>query len=72
MKLSKLTKPELDRIKECANFTDDEVEIFELLAKGKSITEISYSTNISCRTVSRRINGIYRKIGRLYEVYQWN
>ena len=34
MKLSKLTKPELEHISENANFTDDEEEILRVLARG--------------------------------------
>lgn len=34
MKISELTKPELEKIIENANFTDEEERIFKLLQKG--------------------------------------
>ena len=52
MKLSQLTKPELDKILQNANFTKDEEEIFLMLSKGKSITEIAYSLNLCNRSVN--------------------
>lgn len=65
MKLSKLTKPELERISNNANFTEEEIEVFELLAKGKTITEIAQQISVCNRTVNRRINKIMSKINRL-------
>lgn len=65
MKLSKLTKPELERISSNANFTDEEYEVFKLLAKGKTITEIAQQVSVCNRTVNRRVNKIMSKINRL-------
>jgi DNA-binding NarL/FixJ family response regulator len=39
MKLSKLTKPELDEIFRNANFTEEEEKVFKMLSCGKTITE---------------------------------
>lgn len=62
------TKPELDYIKENANFTVEELTIFEMLT-GKygreTIVYIANKTNLSTATVSRRINKIKRKIKKL-------
>lgn len=62
------TKPELDYIKENANFTIEELTIFEMLT-GKhgreTIVYIANKTNLSTATVSRRINKIKRKIKKL-------
>lgn len=62
------TKKELEYIKENANFTDEQMKIFELLT-GKngreSITYISFKLNLSERTTSRRIKQIKNKILRL-------
>ena len=59
------TKPELEYIKENANFTIEELTIFEMLT-GKygreTIVYIANKTNLSTATVSRRINKIKRKI----------
>lgn len=63
--LSKMTRPELERILENANFTQDEENVFWLLARGKTITEISQLENVSERTVNRKINGIRLKVSRL-------
>lgn len=39
MKLSKLTKPELEEIFRNANFTEEEEKVFKMLSCGKTITE---------------------------------
>lgn len=65
MKLSKLTKPELDGIINNANFTEEEIEVFKLLARGKTITEIAQQVSVCNRTVNRRIERIKSKISRL-------
>lgn len=62
------TKPELDYIKENANFTIEELSIFEMLT-GKygreTIVYIANKTNLSTATVSRRIRKIKSKIKKL-------
>ena len=62
------TKPELDYIKANANFTIEELTIFEMLT-GKygreTIVYIANKTNLSTATVSRRIKKIKSKIKRL-------
>ena len=63
--LSKMTRPELEKILENANFTQDEENVFWFLARGKTITEISQLENVSERTVNRKINGIRLKVSRL-------
>ena len=63
--LSRMTKPELEKILQNANFTQDEESIFWLLARGKTITEISQLENVSERTVNRKINYIMLKVSRL-------
>ena len=65
MKFSKLTKPELEHIIENANFTDDEEEIFRLLARGYSQKEISFGLSICLSTLCRRISAIKDKVKRL-------
>lgn len=65
MKLSKLTKPELDEIINNANFTEEEIEVFKLLARGKTITEIAQQVSVCNRTVNRRVERIKSKISRL-------
>ena len=62
------TKPELEYIKENANFTIEELTIFEMLT-GKygreTIVYIADKTNLSTATVSRRIKKIKSKINKL-------
>lgn len=62
------TKPELEYIKENANFTVEELTIFEMLT-GKygreTIVYISNKMNLSTATVSRRIKKIKSKIKKL-------
>lgn len=65
MRLSKLTKPELEEILENANLTEDEQIVFDLLSKGKTITQISLEISVCERTVNRRILKIKNKINRL-------
>lgn len=65
MKLSKLTKPELDEILKNANFTEDEEIVFKQLSKGSTIQSISFLIGASDRTVNRRVSSVYEKIRRL-------
>lgn len=62
------TKPEIDYIKANANFTIEELTIFEMLT-GKygreTIVYIANKTNLSTATVSRRIKKIKSKIKKL-------
>lgn len=65
MKLSNLTKPEINYLQENGNFTKDELIIFNLLAQGKIIKEIANETQMSSRTVDRRIVLIKEKIKKI-------
>ena len=65
MKLSRLTKPELEQIFQKANFTEDEEAVFKLLSRGKTITEIAQKINVCDRTVNRIVKRVYEKVGRL-------
>lgn len=60
--LSSLTKPELEFLKDQCNFSEEEEIIFHMLAKKRSITEISIKSQISISTTNRRIIGIKRKV----------
>lgn len=62
MQLYRLSKPELDKLRENANLTDDEEIIYNMLAKGKSIVQIADKLNLSTRTIDRRIRNIKNKI----------
>ena len=64
MKFSELTKPELDKITENANFTEEEQEIFKLLVADKSLEEIAQRLLLSKATISRRVKNIKNKAER--------
>lgn len=64
--LSSLTKPEVERLREELNLTDEEERIYNLLKKNKSIIEISDKLLLSESTLKRRIKDIQRKVDRLW------
>lgn len=45
-------------------FSDEEIEVFTLRRKGKSVIQIAFETNLSDRTVSRRLKSIKDKIDK--------
>lgn len=65
MKLHRLTQSKLDYYKLRCNFTEDEMITFDMLSKGKSISEIATRLSVSTRTVDRRIADIKSKINQL-------
>ena len=65
MRLSELTKPELEKIRKNANFTKDEEPVFEMVSRGKTIVEIADRINVSERTVDRHIAKVKLKIKKL-------
>lgn len=64
--LSSLTKPEVERLRDELNLTDEEEKIYNLLKKNKSIIEISDKLLLSESTLKRRIKDIQRKVDRLW------
>ena len=65
MKLSEMTKPEIDYLMANGNFTEDEEKVFVELSKGHTICNIAYKMCVSERTVSRISKKMYEKISRL-------
>lgn len=65
MKFSELTKPELEKILENANFTEEEVRIFKLLSRNFTQKEIAHRLSMSTRTLERRVRNIKNKIERV-------
>lgn len=63
--LSNLTKPELEKLKENLNLTDEEVKVFDNLSKNRSKVMIADRCLISVATVDNRIKAIGNKIKRL-------
>lgn len=62
---SGFTEPECARFRSVCNFTPDELAVFDLRVRAKSIVEIACALNMSEATVSRRIRGIKDKINRI-------
>jgi DNA-binding NarL/FixJ family response regulator len=63
-KLFDFSHAEYEHFLEVCPFTDEEIKILEMRRRGKSDIEICFATNLSERTVSRRINSIVKKISK--------
>lgn len=68
--LSRLTLPELEAIKTLSNFNAEELEVFNLLARGESIVAIAGRLNISQGTVSNRIQDIRCKVNKVVKMIE--
>lgn len=68
MALRDLTKPELREIIENANFTEDEMMVFQLSSNGSSIDYISDTMKISSSTVNRILRRVHKKIERIEDM----
>lgn len=65
IKICDFTIPELNHIKELANFTSDELSVFELKSRNKSVIEISLELSMSERKISTLTSKIIKKIIRI-------
>lgn len=65
MKLRDFTKPELDKFRELCNFTDEEMEYFNLKAKNKGNVQIAFEMNVSAAQVSKLAARVKSKIIRV-------
>lgn len=65
LQLHKLTNKELEFYKKECNFTDDELAVYNMRAKGKSVVQISFAINCSERKVGNLIKSIKNKMGRV-------
>lgn len=66
--LSSLTKPEVEKLRELLNLTEDEVKVFDGVAKGHSVSRISVDYCMSERTVERKIENMLLKIEKVKEI----
>lgn len=66
--LTSLTKPELEKLRDNLNMTDDQNKIFELLLKGSSRELVADRLLMSPATVGKKIGEIVKKIERLAEM----
>ena len=65
MQIYDLVEPELNRLRELCNFSDNELEYFNLRAKHKSNTQISLTMNVSEAQVSKLARKVKDKISRI-------
>ena len=77
---NEFTEIECARFRRDCNFTPDELEVFNLRVKDKSLVEIQIALGMSEATVTRRIRNIKKKIikvlRRFFDVFKaekrWN
>jgi len=65
MQIYDFTVPELDHLRELCNFSDSELEYFNLRAKHKSNVEISLIMHVSESQVSKLARKVKDKIKRI-------
>lgn len=63
--ISEFTKEEIEKIRKSANFTDRELELYELRSRDISLEECAEIMNLSVRTVGRLSTKVYAKIHKL-------
>lgn len=63
-----LLQAEADKIRQVCNFTDEELQIFNLRMRGKSNLEICFALHLSERTLGRRFVRIQQKIKTFSEM----
>lgn len=70
MRLSELTKPEIDAIVGNANFTKEEYQVFQYLCKGTTLDEMVFKLKLSKATISRIVFKIKMKMERIDKMKQ--
>ena len=65
MQLYDFTVPELNKFRELCNFTDDELEYFELRSRKKSNVQIALTMHVSEAQVSKLARKVKNKIIRI-------
>lgn len=70
MRLSELTKPEIDAIVGNANLTEEEYQVFQYLCKGTTLDEMVFKLKLSKATISRIVFKIKMKIERIDKMKQ--
>lgn len=65
MQLYDFTVPELNKFRELCNFTEDELEYFELRSKKKSNVQIALTMHVSEAQVSKLARKVKNKILRI-------
>ena len=62
MQICKLTQSKLDYLEIMCNFTEDELKLFQLRAKGKSLEDCAEMLNVSVSTVKRISQSVNEKV----------
>lgn len=62
MNIKKLSPTEYEYFRKKCNFNDEELMIYDLRAKNKTVTEIQFKLYMSESTIYRRLRSIKRKI----------
>lgn len=65
MQIYDFVEPELNKLRELCNFSDAELEYFNLRARHKSNTQISLTMNVSEAQVSKLARKVKNKINRI-------
>lgn len=65
MKIRDFTVPELEMLRKLCNFTEDELEFFNLRARDRSNVEISVAMNVSLPQVSKLAKRVKDKVKRV-------
>lgn len=65
MRIHEFTKPELDKFRNECNFTDEELECFNLKAKNRTNQSIAFNMNVSASKVSYLTRKIKTKISKV-------
>lgn len=65
MQIYDFTVPELNKFRELCNFSDDELEYFNLRSRHKSNVEIAMTMNVSEAQVSKLARKVKDKIKRI-------
>ena len=65
MKISSLTSPELNYLRDNCNFVDDEATFFDMRARNASIEQCAEAMNCSVSTANRVSRRVNNKISRV-------
>ena len=65
MQIYDLTVPELERYRALCNFLDDELEFFNLRARGKSLVQIALAMNVSEAQAAKLSQRVKKKMKRV-------
>lgn len=68
MKICDFTKPELDKLREQSNFTNDEMALFEMRANNIPLEECAERMNLSVSAIKQKSQKINSKIERVLSV----